>query len=62
MGYAAFFVIISYHTPYASPWIIPPLVFYGFDVFVRMIRCRFKDAVLVPMDQQFTLVGRFHLQ
>lgn len=56
LGYVSFFVIICYHTLYAVPWIFPPLAFYGFDLFVRMIRFRIKGAILVPADNQMTLV------
>ncbi|KAG1805410.1 iron reductase [Suillus variegatus] len=31
LTYVAFFVAICYHTLYASPWIFPPLAFYGAD-------------------------------
>jgi len=56
LGYVSFFVVICYHTLYAVPWIFPPLAFYGLDIFVRMIRFRIKDAIVVPQDNQMTLV------
>ncbi|KAF8587338.1 iron reductase [Ramaria rubella] len=59
LGYVGFFVVICYHTLYAVPWIFPPLAFYGLDLFVRMIRFRIKDAILVPPDNHMTLV---HIQ
>ncbi|PPQ80497.1 hypothetical protein CVT24_002591, partial [Panaeolus cyanescens] len=56
LGTSAFFITICYHTPYASPWIFPPLAFYGLDLLLRMVRTRVKDAVLVPVDKQMTLI------
>lgn len=56
LGYVAFFITICYHTIYASPWIFPPLAFYGLDLLMRMLRYRIKDAVLVPVGKQMTLV------
>jgi len=56
LGYVAFFVTICYHTPYASPWIFPPLAFYGLDMLLRMFRYRIKDATLVPMGNEMTLI------
>ncbi|KAF8527870.1 iron reductase [Hysterangium stoloniferum] len=56
LGYVSFFVVISYHTLYAVPWIFAPLAFYGLDLFVRMIRLRIKDAVLVAVDNEMTLI------
>ena len=60
LGYVAFFVTICYHTIYASPWIFPPLAFYGFDILLRMFRYRIKDATLVPIDGNMTLVSSFN--
>ncbi|KAI0742236.1 iron reductase [Daedaleopsis nitida] len=56
LGFVAFFVTICYHTEYASPWIFPPLAFYGFDMLLRMFRYRIKDATLVPVDSNMTLI------
>ena len=53
----AFFITICYHTIYAPPWIFPPLAFYGLDILMRIFRRRIKDAILVPIDNQMTLVG-----
>ncbi|TDL19804.1 hypothetical protein BD410DRAFT_773506 [Rickenella mellea] len=53
---ASFYVAICYHTIYASPWILPPLGFYGLDLLVRMLRYRIKDATLVAGDDQMTLI------
>lgn len=58
LSFTAFFVTICYHTIYASPWIFPPLAFYGLDLLLRMFRHRIKDAVLVPIGNQMTLVSR----
>lgn len=60
LGYVAFFVTICYHTIYAVPWIFPPLAFYGFDMLLRLFRYRIKDATLVPVDNQMTLVSTLH--
>ncbi|ETW79594.1 ferric reductase [Heterobasidion irregulare TC 32-1] len=56
LTYVAFFVTLCYHTIYASPWIYPPLAFYGLDLLMRMFRYRIKDATLVPADDQMTLI------
>ncbi|KAI0753811.1 iron reductase [Fomes fomentarius] len=56
LGFVAFFVTICYHTIYASPWIFPPLAFYGFDMLLRLFRYRIKDATLVPIDSNMTLI------
>ncbi|KAH9926613.1 iron reductase [Epithele typhae] len=56
LGYVAFFITICYHTTYASPWIFPPLAFYGFDILLRVFRYRIKDATLVPVDTNMTLI------
>jgi ferric-chelate reductase len=42
------------HTPFASPWIYPPLTFYGLDLFLRLLRFRFKLATLSASDTQLT--------
>ncbi|EJD05206.1 uncharacterized protein FOMMEDRAFT_145758 [Fomitiporia mediterranea MF3/22] len=55
----AFFVTLCYHTIYAPPYIYPPLAFYGFDLFLRLVRFRFKDATLVAPDAHMTIV-RIH--
>ncbi|KAG8946173.1 hypothetical protein FRC04_012028 [Tulasnella sp. 424] len=52
----AFFVSVCYHTPYAVPWVIPPVAFYTFDFLVRLIRMRFKDAYLEAPDNLITLI------
>jgi len=57
LAFVAFFVTIRYHTIYASPWIFPPLAFYGVDILMRMFKVRIKDALLVPIDKQMTLVS-----
>lgn len=57
LGFVAFFVTIRYHTLYAAPWIYPPLAFYGLDLMMRLLRYRIKDASLVPIDQNMTLIN-----
>ncbi|KZT51057.1 hypothetical protein CALCODRAFT_504005 [Calocera cornea HHB12733] len=54
--YVAFFVCLNYHTPYAVPWIFPALAFYGWDLAVRLLRFRMKDANVLPVDDQMTLI------
>ncbi|EKM52899.1 uncharacterized protein PHACADRAFT_261585 [Phanerochaete carnosa HHB-10118-sp] len=56
LGYVAFFITICYHTIYAPPWIFPPLAFYGLDMLMRMFRYSIKDATLVPVDNNMTLI------
>ncbi|RPD53265.1 iron reductase [Lentinus tigrinus ALCF2SS1-6] len=56
LGFVAFYITVCYHTIYASPWIFPPLAFYGFDMLLRMFRYRIKDATLVPVDSNMTLI------
>ena len=58
LSFIAFFVTICYHTIYSSPWIFSPLALYGLDLLMRMFRHRIKDAVLVPIGNQMTLVSR----
>ncbi|KAF8126327.1 iron reductase [Boletus edulis] len=54
--FVAFFVCVCYHSIYASPWIFPPLAFYGADMFLRLLRYRFKDATVTAPDKFMTLV------
>ncbi|KAG9128299.1 hypothetical protein FRC07_001234 [Ceratobasidium sp. 392] len=56
LGYMTFFIMICYHTPYAEPWIYPPIAFWGFDILLRLVRFRLKDAYLTAVDQQMTLI------
>lgn len=56
LGFVSFFVTLCYHTIYASPWIFPPLAFYGFDILLRLFRYRIKDAELIPVGNQMTIV------
>ncbi|ORX36798.1 hypothetical protein BD324DRAFT_627198 [Kockovaella imperatae] len=51
-----FFAAISYHTPYARPWIYPCIALYTYDVAVRCIRFRIKDAVVSAIDSIQTLI------
>ncbi|KAG1788976.1 uncharacterized protein HD556DRAFT_1495891 [Suillus plorans] len=56
LTYVAFFVTICYHTLYASPWIFPPLAFYGADILLRLFRYRIKDATLTAQDVHMSLI------
>lgn len=52
----AFVITLCYHTLYAAPYVYPPLAFYGFDLFLRLLRFRVKDATLVAPDAHLTIV------
>jgi len=52
----AFFVLVSYHTPYSVPWVFPPMAFGGMDLLLRMFRCRVKVAELTADDGMMTLL------
>ncbi|WVF71615.1 hypothetical protein IAT40_006423 [Kwoniella sp. CBS 6097] len=54
--FVGFFAAISYHTPYSRPWIYPCVAIYGYDLFVRMLRYRIKDATLIPVDETMTMI------
>ncbi|WVR07160.1 hypothetical protein IAU60_004201 [Kwoniella sp. DSM 27419] len=54
--FVGFFAAISYHTPYSRPWVYPCAAIYGYDLLVRMLRYRLKDAVLVPVDETMTMI------
>ncbi|KAJ7676603.1 hypothetical protein DFH06DRAFT_1079741 [Mycena polygramma] len=44
LTFPAFFVTICYHTPFATPWIFPPLAFYALDVLLRLLKLRIVVA------------------
>ncbi|KAG6890390.1 hypothetical protein C0992_001781 [Termitomyces sp. T32_za158] len=52
----AFFITVCYHTIYAAPWIFPPIAIYAFDLLMRAGRFRLKDARLIPVDDQMTII------
>ncbi|KAH9914282.1 iron reductase [Fomitopsis serialis] len=56
LGYVSFTISICYHTEYAWTWVYPPLAFYGLDMLLRLFKYRIKDATLVPMDQNMTII------
>ncbi|KAG2099236.1 iron reductase [Suillus discolor] len=56
LTYVAFVVAMCYHTPYASPWIFPPLAFYGADILLRLFRYRIKAATLTTQDTRMTMI------
>lgn len=56
LAFPAFFIMVCYHTIYATPWIFPPLAFYGLDVLMRLFRFRIKDATLTPIDKFMTII------
>ncbi|KAF8913656.1 hypothetical protein CPB85DRAFT_1375526 [Mucidula mucida] len=43
-GFLSFFITVCYHTPYASPWIFPPLAFYGLDIQMTIISIKDCDS------------------
>ncbi|KIY45553.1 hypothetical protein FISHEDRAFT_66860 [Fistulina hepatica ATCC 64428] len=55
-GFPAFFITICYHTPYAPPWIYPPLALYALDLTLRLFRYRIEQVVLETVDAQMTLI------
>ncbi|OWZ60209.1 ferric-chelate reductase [Cryptococcus neoformans c45] len=56
MFFVGFFAALSYHTPYSRPWIWPCVAIYAYDLIVRMLRYRIKDATLVPVDKTLTMI------
>ncbi|WVQ72614.1 hypothetical protein IAR50_002172 [Cryptococcus sp. DSM 104548] len=54
--FVGFFAAISYHTPYSRPWVWPCISIYAYDLCVRMLRYRIKDATLVPIDNTLTMI------
>ncbi|OCB89760.1 hypothetical protein A7U60_g3020 [Sanghuangporus baumii] len=49
-------ITMCYHTTYMAPYVYPILAFYGFDLFLRLVRYRVKDATLIAPDAQMTIV------
>ncbi|KIR77298.1 ferric-chelate reductase [Cryptococcus gattii E566] len=56
MFFVGFFAAVSYHTPYSQPWIWACVSIYAYDLVVRMLRYRIKDATLVPVDKTLTMI------
>ena len=56
LAFPSFFITVCYHTTYAAPWIFPPLAFYAFDLVMRQFRYRIKDAYLIRVDNQMTVI------
>ncbi|KAJ7164427.1 iron reductase [Mycena filopes] len=56
LTFPAFFVTICYHTIYASPWIFPPLAFYGADLLLRVLRWRVVVAHVEPREGGMALI------
>ena len=52
----SFVITMCYHTIYMAPYVYPILAFYGFDLFLRLVRYRVRDATLVAPDSQMTIV------
>ena len=53
---SGFFAAICYHTPYARPWIYPCIAIYSYDLLVRSLRFRIKDAIITPIDSSQTMI------
>ncbi|KAJ7118343.1 hypothetical protein C8R44DRAFT_625928 [Mycena epipterygia] len=56
LTFPAFFITICYHTLYASPWIFPPLAFYGADVVLRLFRFRVVVGRVEAKDGGLSLI------
>jgi hypothetical protein len=59
MGTVIFMTLIFFHVKWylAGTWVLSPTIIYGFDLALRTIRFRVKDAKLEAIDDQMTLVG-----
>ncbi|KAJ6605129.1 ferric reductase like transmembrane component-domain-containing protein [Mycena sp. CBHHK59/15] len=57
LTFPAFFVTICYHTPFASPWIFPPLAFYAFDVLLRLLKFRIVVARVHARDGGMSVIS-----
>ncbi|KAG1850084.1 hypothetical protein C8R48DRAFT_764500 [Suillus tomentosus] len=56
LTYVAFVVAMCYHTSYASPWIFPPLAFYGAGISSHLFRYRIKAVTLTAQDTHMTMI------
>ncbi|KAF8649007.1 hypothetical protein AX16_006121 [Volvariella volvacea WC 439] len=56
LGLVGFLVALCYHTTSASRWVVPGVAFYGFDIAIRFLRLRVKDAYLTPIGNQMTII------
>ncbi|KAL0948926.1 hypothetical protein HGRIS_009034 [Hohenbuehelia grisea] len=56
LSFIGFFIAICYHAHHARPWIFPPLALYGLDQLLRLLRYRIKDATLIAVDDEMTLI------
>ncbi|KAJ7037152.1 hypothetical protein C8F04DRAFT_1209918 [Mycena alexandri] len=54
--FPAFFITICYHTIYATPWIFPPLAFYGADLLFRVFRWRVVVGNVEAKDGGMSLI------
>ncbi|KAJ7041407.1 hypothetical protein C8F04DRAFT_1391200 [Mycena alexandri] len=54
--FPAFFITICYHTIYATPWIFPPLAFYGADLLFRVFRWRVVVGHVEAKDGGISLI------
>ncbi|KAL1762397.1 ferric reductase like transmembrane component-domain-containing protein [Schizophyllum commune] len=52
----AFLVTISYHTPYARPWVYPPAAFWLGDLVLRMVRGTWVGQVELSVQGDVTVV------
>ncbi|CAE6381526.1 unnamed protein product [Rhizoctonia solani] len=61
MGTVIFMTLIFFHVKWylAGTWVLSPTIIYGFDLALRTIRFRVKNAKLEAIDDQMTLI---HIQ
>ncbi|KAJ9100909.1 hypothetical protein QFC20_005325 [Naganishia adeliensis] len=55
-SFVGFMVTVCYHTNYSRPWVWPCVALYALDLLLRAFRYRFKDALLVPLDETMTMI------
>ena len=56
----AFLVTISYHTPYARPWVYPPAAFWLGDLVLRMVRGTWVGQVELSVQGDVTVVSHHY--
>ncbi|KAJ6534483.1 ferric reductase like transmembrane component-domain-containing protein [Mycena vulgaris] len=57
LTFPTFFVTICYHTPFVYPWIFPPIAFYAFDVFLRLLKFRVVVARVRACDGGMSIIS-----
>ncbi|KAF7433701.1 hypothetical protein PC9H_005664 [Pleurotus ostreatus] len=56
VAYVAFAITIFHHTSFAGLWLYPPMLLYAADMLLRFFKYRVKDAQLIAIDDQMTLI------